>query len=96
MRRRFIAGAVCPSCRALDRMVVETSPTGPGSEDEVDAETVIRRCVACGYEEALATEPGSSSVGLPRARFEKSGREAEKASPVKLINLDQLKNPRKA
>ena len=38
-RPRFVAGAVCPSCQEMDRMVID------GSTDE-------RRCIACGFVEA--------------------------------------------
>ena len=38
-RPRFVAGAVCPNCQKMDRMVID------GSTDE-------RRCIACGFVEA--------------------------------------------
>jgi uncharacterized metal-binding protein (TIGR02443 family) len=38
-RRRFIAGAVCPRCAAVDRVVV-------------DLDSDQRECVACGFSEA--------------------------------------------
>ena len=38
-RLRFVAGAVCPSCQEMDRMVID------GTTDE-------RRCIACGFVEA--------------------------------------------
>ena len=38
-RPRFVAGAVCPSCQEMDRMVIDVAA------DE-------RRCVACGFVEA--------------------------------------------
>lgn len=43
-RRHFIAGAECPYCQALDRMVVE-----------YDLEGVARRrsCLACGRDEEM-------------------------------------------
>ena len=37
-RRRFIAGAVCPRCARMDKIVV-------------DLDTDQRECVACGYSE---------------------------------------------
>lgn len=42
-RRRFIAGAVCPDCGAVDRLVV----------DEAN-----RRCVSCGYSDARPSANG--------------------------------------
>lgn len=56
-RRRFIAGAVCPECRVVDRMVVVTSGT--------DSQ---RECVQCGYHD---NQPLSGSGGVPRGRAEK-------------------------
>ena len=38
-RPRFVAGAVCPNCQEMDRMVID------GSTDE-------RRCITCGFVEA--------------------------------------------
>ena len=51
-RRRFIAGAVCPRCAKMDKIVV-------------DLDTDQRACVACGYSEArpLAADPGVSDAG---------------------------------
>ncbi len=42
-RRRFIAGAVCPRCREMDKIVVN-----------MDSDS--RECVACGFSEARPTE----------------------------------------
>jgi uncharacterized metal-binding protein (TIGR02443 family) len=59
--RRFIAGAVCPRCSAMDTILV-------------DRETDLRECVACGFTDprpkdklAAATEP-STRVSRPAAR----------------------------
>ena len=58
-RRRFIAGAVCPRCGAMDRMVV-------------DMETQRRECVACGFSEDRPEDPLASElvtrVSRPAAR----------------------------
>lgn len=43
-RPRFVAGAVCPSCRAVDRMVI-------------DAKGDHRRCIACDFIEARPEAP---------------------------------------
>ncbi len=45
-RRRFIAGAVCPRCGTMDRIIV-------------DMDTQTRECVACDFVEA---RPGDSAV----------------------------------
>lgn len=60
---RFVAGATCPRCSALDRV-------------QVDVETGLRRwCVACDFDEtlapALATPAGLAAVPvLPVRIFE--------------------------
>lgn len=41
-KRRFIAGAVCPRCSEMDKLVVYT-------EDGKD----YRECVACGYKDEM-------------------------------------------
>lgn len=43
-RRRFIAGAVCPKCGAMDRIVV-------------DLDTDRRECVACGFSDERPPAP---------------------------------------
>ena len=48
-KRRFIAGAVCPRCAAMDRIVV-------------DLESDRRECVACGFSEARPAEPPAAEV----------------------------------
>lgn len=45
--RRFIAGAVCPRCGAMDKIVV-------------DMETDQRECVACGFSESRPEAPPPS------------------------------------
>ena len=44
MKKRFIAGAVCPRCGELDRIVMLQPEEGPRQ----------RACVACGFHESLA------------------------------------------
>ncbi len=43
MQRRFIAGAVCPRCAQMDRIVMYDN----------DAGERVRECVSCGYRDAL-------------------------------------------
>ncbi len=42
MSRRFIAGAVCPRCGKMDKLLV-------------DSETEERECVSCGFSDARPT-----------------------------------------
>lgn len=54
IKRRFIAGAKCPKCQALDRIVMLTS----GENEWIE-------CIDCGYEENRPThvdEPAAPAV----------------------------------
>ena len=58
-RRRFIAGAVCPRCSAMDKIVV-------------DLDRDVRECVACGYTDGRPDAPAAGElptrVNRPAAR----------------------------
>ena len=43
LQRRFIAGAVCPACKQMDKVVMY--------DDELGQR--VRECVQCGYKDAL-------------------------------------------
>lgn len=45
--KRFIAGAVCPRCAEMDKIVMFTD----------DNDKQVRECVACGFTDALSEEP---------------------------------------
>ncbi len=47
MKKRFIAGIVCPKCGATDSVRLHIAEAG--EEDHQ-----VRDCVECGYEESLA------------------------------------------
>ncbi len=49
LRRRFIAGAVCPRCALMDKIVV-------------DLDTDQRMCVSCGFSEARPGLPAASPL----------------------------------
>ena len=68
--RRFIAGAVCPECRAQDRIVVE------------ELEGVRRRrCVACGHTDSMLT----GAAPEPATRLSPSGGREVSATPVRIV-----------
>lgn len=45
LNERFIAGAVCPSCKGMDKIVL-------GKEEF----KMVMRCVACGFKHEMNTE----------------------------------------
>lgn len=49
--RRFVAGAVCPRCSEMDKLVVF-------NEEGKD----FRECVACGYKEEMRFKPVSREL----------------------------------
>ena len=74
---RFIAGAVCPSCGKLDRIVIE----------EKDAVS-MRHCVSCGYSEKKPENVQLPSPNL-KGRLEQSTPIQVNASKLDIINLDE-------
>ena len=62
VRRRFIAGAVCPRCGVQDRIVVFLEADGTGGDG------LARECVACGFEDRIAE--GSAPGEAPRGRLD--------------------------
>lgn len=70
-KRRFIAGAICPQCKELDKIVVY-------KEEGVD----VRECVRCDYKETQRFESGPNE---PTTRVNKSRSEREAdAQPVQI------------
>ena len=70
-RRRFIAGAVCPKCAAMDKIVV-------------DLDTDRRECVACGFSDARPADPVQD---LPTRVSRAAARRVETiAEPVRLMD----------
>ena len=66
-RRRFIAGAVCPRCGQMDKIVI-------------DLNTDHRECVACGFSEARPKAPESTE--LPTRVSRAAARRVETAPDV--------------
>jgi len=66
--KRFIAGAVCPKCAAMDRLV-----TYRKDDDE------YRECVECGYSEKMHFKPRSQEL---TTRVNKSEEDIENETQV--------------
>lgn len=82
-RRRFIAGAVCPRCGQMDKIVV-------------DMDTDQRECVACSFSEARPTaggKPGDDrALELPTRVSRAAARRVE--TPAQVITLIDEAKPR--
>lgn len=85
--KRFIAGAVCPECRELDRLVLEIR-TGPGGDQE------WQRCVACTYE-AQKPQVNPAHTGIPRGKPERRVQTAREiaSQTVKIMDLQGKMDP---
>ena len=79
-RRRFIAGAVCPRCAAMDKIVV-------------DLDTDHRECVACGFSDARP-DGGEKTAELPTRVSRAAARRIE--TPTEVVKLlDPGSDPKK-
>lgn len=74
--RRFIAGAVCPRCGKMDKIVV-------------DMESQARKCIDCGFSEDRPTDgrptQNSSTQELPTRVSRASARRVE--TPAEAVTL---------
>ena len=77
-RRRFIAGAVCPRCSAMDKIVV-------------DLDSDARECVACGFSEGRP-EPGLP-VSEPATRVSRASARLVDA-PAEAVTLIDPSRPK--
>lgn len=74
MKKRFIAGAVCPKCSQMDKVVMY-------KEDDSD----WRECVACGFKDKMHFQPKAREL---ETRVNVT--EEEKAQAVQVIELQPL------
>ena len=75
--RRFVAGAVCPRCSEMDKLVVYND----GGKD-------YRECVACGYKEEMHFKPVAREL---ETRVNQS--EDDKKDAVQVINILPFEKP---
>lgn len=75
-RRRFIAGAVCPECGEMDRIVLEEAEAGSR-----------RVCVACGFSDDMKPASGR----LPPTRFDRRNAPTQ-STPVRILDPKDGKN----
>lgn len=76
-KRRFVAGAVCPRCSEMDKLVVY----GENGKD-------FRECVACGYKEEMHFKPVAREL---ETRVNQT--EEEKRDAVQVINILTFEKP---
>ena len=69
--RRFVAGAVCPRCSEMDKLVVY-------NEEGKD----FRECVACNYKEEMHFKPATRELDTRVNQTEEEKRDA-----VQVINI---------
>lgn len=82
MKRRFIAGAVCPECKQQDKVVM--------FDDE--SHQRWRECVSCGFKELLEEEPADeipTRVNQPKLG-EKPLAHETRVEAIKLIDPKKL------
>ncbi len=75
--RRFVAGAVCPRCSEMDKLVVY-------NQDGKD----YRECVACGYKEEMHFKPVTRELDTRVNQTEE-----EKKDAVQVINILPFEKP---
>ena len=74
---RFIAGAVCPKCNEVDRIVVKEQGDG-----------AYRFCVSCGFTDDKPETPTAPSAAL-RGRLEKPFMTQEQPKKLNIIDLNK-------
>lgn len=75
-KRRFVAGAVCPRCSEMDKLVVYRA-----------AEKDFRECVSCGFKEEMHFQPVTQEL---ETRVNTSAEEKrEQLQVVKILSPDQ-------
>lgn len=79
--RRFIAGAVCPRCSAMDTIVV-------------DRRSDLRECVTCGFQEARPADRTPVTTSEPATRVSRAAarRADTPAAAVRIIDPEGSKH----
>ena len=74
-KRRFVAGAVCPHCSEMDKIVVY-------NEEGKD----FRECVACGFKDEMHFKPVRRELDT---RVNQTEEEKENIQAVKIIPFEK-------
>ncbi|MGC5701614.1 YheV family putative metal-binding protein [Pseudomonas sp. NFXW11] len=78
-KKRFIAGAVCPACSEMDKLMM-------WSEDDVPH----RECVACGYADTL----NAQGLSVPKELGTRVNGPAAKVADTKVQSVQFFPNPK--
>lgn len=71
VKKRFIAGAVCPRCSEMDKIVNYT-----------EGDKNYRECVACGFKDEIRLQSSPREVAT---RVSEERKEEEVEAPVRII-----------
>lgn len=91
-KKQFIAGAVCPSCNQVDRIVVEQATDGLDPAPLSAQIYTRRRCVTCDFADEFSIQSEVRTEGVPKGRPERPRVGLPSASVVRIIDLDNLKS----
>ena len=79
--KRFIAGAICPSCGQMDTVRIFTDQTGQQ----------VRECVDCGFSDHFSDQPALRGE-LPEARISREEQALEENTDIiRIINPRPLR-----
>ncbi len=79
--KRFIAGAVCPKCAEMDRLVSYTNDDG-----------TFKECVACGFMEKQIVQIETNELDTRVNHFPEVGEEQDDVQVVQLISPKSTKH----
>lgn len=82
MKKRFIAGVVCPKCGAQDSIMA--------FEDDTE-KVMIRECVDCGFTDRLSTVVNAPTEVKTRVTPESVAPSDDTVQVVKILNPDEGK-----
>ena len=78
VQRRFIAGAVCAKCAAMDKLVVF-------KEDNKN----VCECVSCGYRQEIKSSPALKQVPTRLDIVKEKAKGEAQREVVRILTLDQ-------
>lgn len=77
MQRRFIAGAVCPRCTEVDKIVMYDNEIGER----------VRECVKCGYRDALDAQGNPTELATRVNQLRAGEKPLPHEDEIRFINI---------